>query len=417
MKKIQEKIVKKWAILCAIITQLGVMGCDDMNSIHQQYYDFGEGIYTGVVDSLKALSGYKKIRFDWEVNADPRITKTVIYWNKRTDSVVIDVSRTQSGRINLSYDLENLDEGTYTFEFITQDNQGHFSIPTELVVTVFGEFYIQSLRNRSVSAITKQLDGTMLIEWEPIASSTVQYVTVNYTVGGIEQSLRVENDEMQTVLTGLETDDVIGIVTTHLPENALEPLEAPVREYVLPKLEREINKSNFAIVALAGDNTSVNGDRNLARIWDGGTSNPNILHTVENAPGFDFPHRFTFDMGVQAELSRFRIWPRTDAGAFSGHSPRYFEIWATDQLTRPANDEAYWASDDWKNDWKLVGDHEILKPGTTEDQTAEWAAGWEYMVDDDSSRVRYIRLVIKNSNWQGSNCVNIGEITLWGDDL
>src|SRR3546814_435073 len=174
-----------------------------------------------------------------------------------------------------------------------------------IFVDVYGEFYIQSLRNRGVTAITKQPDATMMIEWEPIASNTVQYVTVSYEVDGSEQSVRVANNETETILTGLKTGDVIGVSTTHMPENALEPLDALVREYTLPKLEREINKANFAIVTLAGDNTSVNGDRNLARIWDGKIGNPDILHTVENAAGFNFPHHFTFDMGVPAELSRF----------------------------------------------------------------------------------------------------------------
>jgi len=416
MKKFLNN-VGRFIPACAIILLLGMMGCDDMNSIHQEYYDRGEDIYTGVVDSLKALSGYEKVRFTWEVNADPRINKTVIFWNRRADSVVIDVNRSQSGRIALSYDLENLDEGTYTFEFITRDDQGHHSMPVELVAEVFGSFYTQSLRNRGVASITKQPDETMIIVWEPIASKAVQYVTVRYTIGGIDRSVRVENDDTQTVLAGLQTNDVIGIVTTHLPENALEPLDAPVREYVLPRLEREINKARFSTVILSGDNTSVAGDRDLARIWDGITGNPNILHTAENAPGFNFPHHFTFDMGALAELSRFRIWPRTEAGAFTGHSPRYFEIWATDELKRPADDEAYWKSDSWKSDWKLIGDHEIIKPATAADQAAEWTAGWEYGVGDGIGRVRYVRLVIKNSNWQGSNCVNIGEITLWGDDL
>src|SRR3546814_1803830 len=61
-----------------------------------------------------------------------------------------------------------------------------------IFVDVYGEFYIQSLRNRGVTAITKQPDATMMIEWEPIASNTVQYVTVSYEVDGSEQSVRVE---------------------------------------------------------------------------------------------------------------------------------------------------------------------------------------------------------------------------------
>src|SRR3546814_2395327 len=116
----------------------------------------------------------------------------------------------------------------------------------------------------------------MMIEWEPIAIKTVQYVTVSYEVDGSEQSVRVANNETETILTGLKTGAVIGVSITHMPENALEPLDALVREYTLPKLEREINKANFAIVTLDGENTSVNGDRNLERIWDGKIGNTEI---------------------------------------------------------------------------------------------------------------------------------------------
>lgn len=417
IKKAAHTLTKRFVIICAAIVQLGVVACDDMNSIHEEYYQRGEGIYTGVVDSLQAFSGFEKIRFDWEVSADPRITKTVIYWNQRSDSVVVDVNRSQSGRLQQSYELDALPEGTYTFEFITRDNSGHHSMPTELVAQVYGESYVQSLRNRGVASIAKQPDETMIVSWEPIASATVQYVTLKYMENGVERSIRVNNDEVTTVVSGLKTGDQLAVITTHLPENALETLDAIAREYTMPALERVINKANFNIVVLAGDNTSVAGDRNLARIWDGDFRNPNILHTVENAPGFNFPHHFTFDMGVLADLSRFRIWPRGESGPFTGHSPRYFEIWATDQIKHDANDESYWKSDNWKNDWTLLGDHEIVKPASAGDQAAEWTAGWEFPIREEVERVRYIRLVVKQSNWQGSNCVNIGEITLWGDDL
>lgn len=255
----------------------------------------------------------------------------------------------------------------------------------------------------------------MLLEWDPISSLAIQYVTIKYESNGVEQSVQIENDETETVLTGLDTGDKIRVSTTYLPEDALDELHSPYSEYTMPKLEREINKANFTTVVLAGDNTSVNGVRDLSKIWDGATGNPGILHTVENAAGFNFPHHFTFDMGVLADVSRFRIWPRTDAGAFTGHSPRFFEIWGTDELKKAPDDEGYWKTDDWKADWKLMGDHEIVKPAT--DLSTVWSAGWEYDVNESIGQVRYIRLVIKSPNWQNSNCINIGEITLWGDDL
>lgn len=414
----QKKNIRKGIIALFSLFLLGVfLACDDINSIHQKYYDWGEDIYTGVVDSLKASAGYEKVRFDWEIGSDPRITKTVIFWNQRADSVIINVNRSQSGRIPMTYDLTNLKEGNYIFEFVTRDSEGHFSLPREIVVLVYGESYKQTLRNRGITSISKQVDGSMLINWDAISSRAIQYVTVKYTKNGGEQFIQVENDETQTVLQGLNTNDKIYVYTTYLPENALETLDSPEKEYILPKLEREINKTKFAITVMSGDNTSVNGVRDLSKIWDGSYSNPGILHTVENAAGFNFPHHFTFDMGVFADITRFRIWPRTDAGAFTGHSPRFFEIWGAREIKRNVDDATYWQTNDWKADWKLMGNHEIVRPSTDADRKTAWASGWEYNVSETIGRVRYIRLVVKSPNWQESNCVNIGEITLWGDDL
>ncbi|MDR1224167.1 MAG: hypothetical protein LBL07_15000 [Tannerella sp.] len=391
-------------------------GCDDINSLHQKYYDEGEDIYTGVIDSLKTYAGYEKVLFEWQVNSDPRIAKVLIYWNQRMDSVTVDVNRTQSGPVLMSYTLENMDEGSYIFEFMTRDNEGHHSLMKEATVIIYGQAYAGVLRNRGISSIEIQTNGDMLITWEALSSRDIRYATVEYVLNGETKSVRVENSETQTVLKGLNSGDEISVYTTYLPENALDLIDSPRRTYTLPKWK--INKANFSIVTLAGDNTSVNGDRNLARIWDNSIANPGILHTVENAAGFNFPHHFTFDMSMPTDIVRFRIWPRTDAGAFTGHSPRYFEIWGTDELKKDASDEAYWKSDAWKADWKLMGDHTIVKPDTEDEQKAAWAAGWEYPVSNSAGRsVRYIRLVIKTANWQNSNCVNIGEITLWDEDL
>lgn len=391
-----------------------VVSCDDMNDIHQKYYDKGEDIYTGVVDSLTFSAGYERVRFDWEVNADPRITKTVLFWNQRADSVVINVDRTQGGQIPFTHYL-SIPEGNYTFELITRDNEGHHSMPTEAIVLVYGANYARFLRNRGIASIEWQPDKSVLIKWEVIANRDIQYANVEYTVNNEQKSVKVYNDEMETILSGLNGEDKLKVFTTYLPANALDRMDSPVREYILPAFEVEINKANFTTVVLAGDNTSVNNNRDLSKIWDKEIANPGILHTVENAEGFNFPHHFTFDMGKSSNLNRFHLWPRTDNAAFTGHSPRYFEIWGTTTLKEAENNEDYWKSDRWKSDWTLLGNHEIIKPETDAEQKAAWAGGWEYPVREDAGEVRYIRLVIKNENWQKSNCVNIGEITLWGD--
>ncbi|MDR0421611.1 MAG: hypothetical protein LBH72_01195 [Proteiniphilum sp.] len=411
---------RAWSfVISSLLLAACLVTCGDINSIHQEYYDRGEDIYTGVVDSIKVFPGYEKALLVWEINADPRITETVIYWNQREDSAIVSANRNgQIGRLPMSYSLDELKEGDYVFEFVTRDDEGHHSMTQEAAALIYGESYTQTLRNRNVSSITKNKLGDMLIVWGPITGKDAVSTTIVYAKkeGGADNSVRVGTAEMETELrgdeTGLKTGDKISIFTSYLPENALEPLHSPAREYTLPKFEQEIDKVNFRAVVLPGDNTSVNQSRDLQRIWDGNTRNTGILHTVEGQ--FGFPHHFTFDMGVVAEISRFRLWPRVDAAAFTGHSPRSFEVWGAETL-KEGVDETYWTSDEWRNDWKILGAHEITRPATEVDQI--WNAGWEYKVNEEIGGIRYIRLVIKEPNWQNSNCVNIGEITLWGDPV
>lgn len=210
-----------------------LVACEDVNSIHQKYYDRGEVIYMGVVDSLKSYSGYEKVRFNWEINADPRITKTFIYWNQRKDSLIVDVNRTQSGILPMTYLMDRFAEGNYIFEFVTKDDEGHYSMPKEIVVLVFGESYIKSLSNRSVASMKKQADGSLLITWDDITSNYIKYTTVEYKLNGETKSVRIENNEYKTILEDLKVGDKISIITTYLPEGALETLDSPKREYIL----------------------------------------------------------------------------------------------------------------------------------------------------------------------------------------
>ncbi|KAA6324663.1 hypothetical protein EZS27_026033 [termite gut metagenome] len=48
---------------------------------------------------------------------------------------------------------------------------------------------------------------------------------------------------------------------------------------------------------------------------------------------------------------------------------------------------------------------------------AAWTEGADFNLRDLGKKVRYIRLVIKYPNWQNTNCINLGEITLYGDDI
>lgn len=425
-----KHLIKKIRICVPVLLSLLFLtvACDDMNSIHQKYFDRGITIHTGTVEWLRAYPGLERVRLAWFINADPRITKTVIFWNNRADSVVVDVNRTHSGFIPMYHDLEGLQEGFILFEVITRDNYGHFSMPQDVTAQVFGDVHVQSLRNRGVADIRKRGDGSVVITWQSIASPDIQYTTVSYEANGAQLSVIVQNEDTQTVLTGLSYGDRIGITTTYHHQGALEPLTSRPTYLTVPDFAPvEIPSTNFSLFVLPGDNTTVNNNRPLSNIWTStAINNPNILHTVAGQP---FPNHFTFDMGMYASISSLRIWQRVDnatAAPFAGNNPRTFEVWGTDELLAEPTDAAYFgAGGPWRNDWIKLGYFEVIdpNPGAPNNDPIRVAArdaGAYFQVDPaQQQHVRYIRLVV-TSVWNmaadgGLPAVSIGRLVLWGE--
>jgi hypothetical protein len=480
------------APLCAM---LFTFSCENMNSIHEEYLNRGETFYIGAADSVLVYPGDRKIKFEWKISADPRITKAVIYWNGRDTSVTIPINRTTAEETWLEHQLDNIAEGEYVFTFVMQDDKGNISKPTEVSGVVLGAMYVENLRNRGVQTIAKLVSGEMEITWEAANISTLQNMVVEYTDRTTSQQVtrEIPNSEDITLLEGLDSGDEINIYAVHLPENGLEMFRSYGREYLMPKFERLLDKSRFSDAFKPGDNTTpqpgdsdnawmntwgIGDNRDIRQLWDDNTRNDavggfrGILHTNDQSgqwgnARFKFPHKFTFDIGVLATLSRIRVWARTDNSSFSGHSPRYIEIWATDApkvvadfansaameeyyrttyvvqkapdnqiQTNPNGDAAHAGQGDlfiaadptpgiynWQEDWVKLGDFEMVKPsGMNHNQrndadNAVWAAGFDFNLLDTGDRYQYIRLVIKYPNWDHTNCINLGEISLYGDDI
>jgi hypothetical protein len=514
MKIIHCNLIFKTVIAAACFA-VGMIACDDMNSLHEKYLDRGMEVYIGAVDSLSVQPGLNKIGFKWKINADPRINKIVISWEESENSVMvkkdaaIPVVRTTEGEMWMEHILYDIPEAEYIFKFQIFDSADANSSKTvEVSGNVLGDVYVENLRNRNFKQIAKLETGEMQIDWELASSGTLLYTVVEYVnTGGETVSVEVPNNEERTLLEGLETGDEIELYTVHFPENGLETFRSIGRNYFMPKFERLIDKSRFAAAFKPGDNTTPHpggstndwtkpitdfsvGNRNLAKIWDGGAANASnnrsILHSEDQSGNanatFKYPHHFTFDMGAEALLSRFKIWARSDNGAYTGHSPRFFELWATDApkeiedfsdlaafekyyrttyvvQKNPANyadnnnadnqtkadprcvNNNYLAPEpepgihNWQQDWVKLGDFEIVKPsglahnssndadkalwgsGSTNSPEALETCGFSFPLPESTQKYRYIRLVIKFPNWDNTNCINLGEVSFYGDDI
>jgi hypothetical protein len=205
---------------------------------------------------------------------------------------------------------------------------------------------------------------------------------------------------------------------------------SPVKEQmVTPIHEKVLDRTLHKQANLPWDNTSIyNAAQPFSKIFDGlktNACNSCAWHTAENHSaseyGFTIPVLFTIDLGFEAILNRFIIWQDMQGSGFlyGHHNPRTFEVWGTTEIPAGKPNE-YW-HEDWKNDWMMFGDFEIIKPsglpaGTLSDEDrAALQAGHEFYVP--KAPVRYLRFAVK-STWvgDGDNTICLNELEFHGND-
>lgn len=181
---------------------------------------------------------------------------------------------------------------------------------------------------------------------------------------------------------------------------------------ITPIFEEQLDKTKFKDLKLPSDTYEGHISSNMTKLWDGkiGTGGGEIFHTK---PGSGLPQHFTFDMGTQATLSRFKLNHRNGTGSdgmYTGGDPKIYEIYGSND---PDTDGG------WEN-WILLKECESVKPSglpegtvTSEDQQFAGVDGEEFEFADGLPPVRYIRFRTIRV-WGALDHMYIAELTFWG---
>lgn len=185
LKNIMHKKGSLYISLCFLILVSSLLfSCGKMDNTYKDFIKNGEIIYPGRVDSLKAFSGKNRIQLKWLLVADPKITKNVVYWNYKKDSLVIDIVKT-ANIDTISIIIPNLLEQTYTFEVYTYDKTGHSSVKAQVIGTVYGDNYSNTIYNRPISTVVYTAATKITtISWSGVNSqATVLEITYTDNAG------------------------------------------------------------------------------------------------------------------------------------------------------------------------------------------------------------------------------------------
>ncbi|MEO7211782.1 DUF4998 domain-containing protein [Mucilaginibacter sp.] len=206
-------------ILTACCTLLAA--CTKMD----EYKKFSAGkevLYTGKADSVKTYSGKKRIKLSWLHASDPKVVKTRIFWNNRTDStdVLLNNATLANGRHSIL--ISNLAEGNYNFELFNYDKDGNRSVVSRTSGSVYGENFEKSLLNRAISGFGKQFDadGSTAITWY---NSDAQSLGLELTYSDNAHNAHkiiVAPNVATTILADYDINVPISYRTMFLPDSA-----------------------------------------------------------------------------------------------------------------------------------------------------------------------------------------------------
>lgn len=293
------------------------------------------------------------------------------------------------------------DTSEYTVELVAVDRSGNESEPVSVKVNPLKPNI--TLIRESVAMVDDF--GGINIQWDNSNRAEVALVIIAQDSLGDWQTvetLYTSVEEGNFSVRGFNTDPrKFGVVIRDRWENLSDTISGDF----VPLLELELDKNEFRAYFLPTDQPTA-GDYGgpLVNLWDN-----NVNSYYHTSVGAGMPQHCTFDLGVVAKLSRFKLWQRPGWLYIHGN-PKRWEIWGS---TDPNPDGSFDSS--WT---KLVG-CEMTKPSglpAGEESNEDIAAanrGHEYVFPLDAPKVRYIRIKTLET-WSGGDFIHINEMTFWG---
>lgn len=401
--------MKKLIILLAVAFML--LSCADINDTHQEFLDRGEQVYVGKADTLVVYGGYERVKVWGMMYYAKTAEKCIIRWtlDGKKDSVIVQPAEWKAKNDTLSVIIEGLKEGSQRFFVQTYDEEGNQSLNVECYGTVYGDQYILTATPKIISRLTPKPEG-MEISWS--ASEEAIEVEVKYDTNSGEQTLKIDGRAVTTILQDWKLSGSIQTRTVLVPEKgAIDtlytdwsiPLEFP--DFV----EFEVDKSKIKHMEWSKDaKTGYSGS--YAGVFDGVKGGGgNQFHSGDGA---GVPQHLTFDLGVNANLTRFELYARDDN--YHNWNPKRIQIWGIDEIN--ANSEVQLSSMDagWEDEARAKG-WELITENVCNDPISN------KLTIDTPARARYI--IIRTTEVFGGPSTGSGayvilrEVTLFADSI
>lgn len=226
----QNKFSKIFTL--TFIALLFIISCDDMDSIHEQYLN-GEQIYAGKLDSIKAISGFERIKIIANTQYLGNAKQATITWDDQTKT--FDINQIVDNTFEMIVD--NLVERNYEFDLYTTDENNNKSVLQTLRGRAFGDTFKSGQTARRIVDFEFLPDGDYInwadkTESEYVVSTLVRYENNDGTM----TEATVLPDDETTMIQDWKPEGKLEIISTIISgENGFDTADLEVVEKNLPQ--------------------------------------------------------------------------------------------------------------------------------------------------------------------------------------
>jgi hypothetical protein len=398
MEKLTYKRIGRWVFMA--ILSITILSCETINGTFEDFTKDGEVIYVGTPDTVLVGSGFNKLRFWIAMNADPKITKGRLSTIDQSITHEFDLVRTQNGKDTISFDL-NIPEGEYTFGVLLMDAIGNSSVRKEISAKVYGESYQSGLVNRGLTQIETFVQGAAF-HW---ADTSVNMITTTLSYedkNGVMQTIEVSNGETRTLVDSYKLGGRVMINSSFKPSPiSIEDFNAIPSERTFPD-DYILEKSHISALRLPGDASDGCHGSTYERLTDGSIAE--YWHSCDTAED-QYPFIMSFDLGTEANLSRFKLDERQDC--CGERSPASYQIWGSNDLNQVETIDIDKAGiESWEADAQTKGWVKLV------DQSGNLNGTFTVEIPASNKNYRYLRFV-GISAIDGSSITGFNELTFW----
>jgi len=210
-----HKIFKMKKIIFTGIIILGLFSCKKQDRLYEEYLVPNGIIYPEKARNVIAKPGRERIEISWQKGFDPKVVKARIFWNNYTDFVDVEINPNMEV---ISRIIERIPENTYSFMVRTYDADDNVSVPVEVIGSVYGKMYENTLVNRRLKSRTN--DGQIItFEWFGAVNDTETGISLSYTdINGENQTIDVDRDQTVTFISDFDLNEPMFYFTRYKPD-------------------------------------------------------------------------------------------------------------------------------------------------------------------------------------------------------